>query len=180
MKVVGPRSNHGTTFLLIAIVVLFLLVVGNLIYTTVNANSGKQYQTLVGPSGPQGPQGERGLDGLQGLVGLEGEQGPPGPPGPQGMMGAAGADGKNGEPGPTGLTGAMGAQGAEGPMGPQGPQGLDGLNGTDGREVELRANNEDDQLEWKYVDEDETGWRLLIRYCEFTNTCAPWVPPLQP
>lgn len=151
----------------IAVGILLLLILAN--FGVALANPHSQVQTIVGPVGPIGPageQGERGERGPQGFpgessVGARGEKGDRGDVGPQGPPGPVGATGAQGEPGLSGLNGQDGLNGATG------PQGEAGVNG---REVELRGNNDNDTIEWRYV--GDQNWSVLARYCELDNTCV--------
>jgi hypothetical protein len=156
-------------------VIVVLVVVGNLVYTTANLSTGRSFQTIAGPTGPPGEPGLQGLQGLPGLAGLPGDKGDKGDKGDRGEQGPIGPQGSQGERGPQGdqgLQGEPGVQGLTGLRGEQGLQGIQGTAGTNGKEVELRGNNEKDQIEWRYVGEADDAWRLLVRYCDLTNTCV--------
>lgn len=161
-------TNGSTTSkrLYVLVVLLMLITAGNFIYIVFNWDSGREFQSIVGPSGPRGDAGIPGLQGPRGDIGLQGVQGPQGPQGAPGVQGASGPQGPAGRDGLDGLDGLAGADGLPGKDGAQGPAG------TDGREIELRGNNETDTIEWRYAGEDDTSWRVLVRYCDLTNSCA--------
>lgn len=174
----GDKYSRQASLVKWLLIVLILVVVGNLIYTTFFLPRDRGYQTIVGNVGPQGTPGP---EGPRGLTGFTGEQGPVGPQGSQGLQGERGPQG---EQGVQGLQGAMGLQGEQGPVGQSGadglpgPQGLPGNPGSpgkDGRELELRGNNDKKQIEWRYVGEDDSAWRVLARYCDLLGTCVDQV-----
>lgn len=144
-----------TRWVLILIAVLFLLLMGTSIWTSVMVLKRSQAQAEAGQdlaSQVQAACNDTTPDSasltqlcenadkvlLKGATGDTGPQGPAGPPGPPGENGTNGADGKNGQNGTDGSDGQNGTNGKDGqpgpagPPGPQGPAGKDGTNGADG------------------------------------------------
>jgi hypothetical protein len=163
-------ANHNGARRLYILAVLLILITGaNFVYIVANWNSGREFQSIVGPAGPAGESGTPGIPGLQGPQGERGEQGEQGTPGARGPQGEAGPQGATGSAGQDGAPGSDGLDGLQGERGTEGPQGVAGVNG---REVELRGNNDTAAIEWRYVGEADDAWRVLVRYCNLTNTCV--------
>lgn len=78
-------------------------------------------------------------------------------------------------PGTNGLNGINGSNGKDGLSGTNGVSGNNGTNGKDGeqgipgREIELRVNPKNGNLEWRYV--GELSWIRLLKKCEIQSTC---------
>lgn len=122
--------------------------------------------SLIGSSGT-GQPGEPGLSAYQiaVLTGFTGSQS-------DWIASLHGKDGKDGATGATGAigpTGAPGVNGAAGTNGVDGQPGKDGTNGTNGQTPELRCNQSNNMVQWKYTDEPDTAWRDLYQP---TGTCA--------
>jgi S1-C subfamily serine protease len=70
-------------------------------------------------------------------------------------------------------TGSVGPQGPAGPQGlpgQQGPQGPAGLDGIDGKSIEIRYNNNNNSVEWRYL--SDLNWTKLF---EISNIPIPSV-----
>lgn len=121
---------------------------------------------LAGPQGPKGDPAQVDYDQIHNFIieqvamiprpkdgntiqGPPGQsiQGPPGQPG-ESIQGPAGQNGQD----------AVGIDGTPGEP------------GQPGREVEMRSNPANGNLEWRYV--GELSWQTLITACEITNTCG--------
>lgn len=139
-------------------VILGILLLLNLVSIGValRSPSGKSYPSTqvvkgpvgdIGPVGPAGPQGQAGIS-LQGSLGPQGVQGQPGISVTPDQIASAVADYLQANPP------------AQGPQGDQ---------GQSGREVELRTDPNNGDLEWRYV--GSLQWLLLTKSCQLTNTC---------
>lgn len=87
-----------------------------------------------------------------------------------GVNGADGLPGASiiGPPGPAGTT-VVGPKGESGAKGEDGQAGQDAI-GEPGREVEMRSNPLNGDIEWRYVGDD--SWQLLMKKCELSGTCT--------
>lgn len=100
-----------------------------------------------------------------------------GQPGPIGRMGFSGKDGLSivGPQGPSGDTVVNTIQGPQGPPGPAGesiigPPGPEGGKGADARNLELRKNPVNGNIEQRYT--GEFSWKVLLKQCEYQGTCV--------
>lgn len=108
-------------------------------------------------------RGQPGPQGLTGLTGEMGYRGLPGIPGLQGPKGDISVVTVTGPQGPAGV------QGEPGPQGEPGTQGEPGEPGQSGREIELRTNPINGNLEWRY--DGDLSWHVLMKACQITKTC---------
>lgn len=80
-----------------------------------------------------------------------------------------GKNGANGTSGTNGANGSNGTSGLAGANGVDGKDGKDGEQGAPGREVELRVNPKNGNLEWRYV--GELSWTRLLKKCDIQGNC---------
>jgi hypothetical protein len=117
----------------------------------------KQTIIVQGTSGAIGIQGPSGFQGQPGLS-IQGPQGIPGTPGQ-----SVTAD-------QIALAVTTYLQANPPPAGANGQDGAPGDPGQPAREIQLRTNPQNGNLEWKYT--DDLSWNILTRACMFTGTCT--------
>jgi S1-C subfamily serine protease len=105
--------------------------------------------------------------------------------GKDGKDGKDGLDGKNAEsavgsvsggaysPSFGGAGGFINSSGTTGPVGPVGPEGPAGKDGKDGAQIQLRYNENENKVEWKY--ENTNNWQVLFNLNTLQETSAVYI-----